>query len=186
MRMVIYVLCFLFIASIIISVIVSIVNDKAAERDWQLWKNKLRGKYGNETLVIRHYSRPTPDNTVLVYDNHKVIIVNGLILKYSDIIDFNVNNEMSYKTSTSTGSVVGRGLVGGLLLGGVGALAGATTANKNTTAKVSEYRINIILRDMNNPLVTCVLIQEDHAQKMVAVLKNIIDYNDKEKLGNKC
>ena len=39
------------------------------------------------------------------------------------------------KTKTSTGSAVGRGLVGGALLGPAGAIIGAGTAKKKTTTK---------------------------------------------------
>lgn len=63
------------------------------------------------------------------------IVINECVHAFSDIIDFSVNEKKSYKSSTSTGSIIGRGIVGGVLLGGVGALAGATTAKKNTIEK---------------------------------------------------
>lgn len=46
----------------------------------------------------------------------------------------NVTNLQS-KTKTSAGSAVGRGLVGGALLGPLGAVVGAGTAKKKTTTK---------------------------------------------------
>ena len=44
-------------------------------------------------------------------------------------------NQLSSKTKTSTGSAIGRGIVGGALLGPAGAIIGAGTAKKNTVTK---------------------------------------------------
>ena len=44
-------------------------------------------------------------------------------------------NQLSSKTKTSTGSAIGRGIVGGALLGPAGAIIGAGTAKKKTTTK---------------------------------------------------
>lgn len=52
----------------------------------------------------------------------------------SCILIGNVTN-LNSKTKTSTGSAVGRGLVGGALLGPVGAIIGAGTAKKKTVTK---------------------------------------------------
>lgn len=81
---------------------------------------------------------------------------------------------MSYKTLISTSNMVGRGIVGGLLLGGIGALAGASTGNKTTNPEVIEYRINVIMSDMSNPIVTCIFKYNEDEQKMVTVLKILL------------
>lgn len=61
-------------------------------------------------------------------------------------------------TRTSTSSAIGRALVGGVLMGGVGALAGATTAKKetniNTTTKhttTHDFVIYLNVDDITNP-----------------------------------
>lgn len=82
---------------------------------------------------------------------------------------------MSYKTSTSTGSMMGRAIIGGVLTGGAGAIIGGATAKKNTQASISGYKINITIRNMQNPIITIETHKEDVMNTLVAVLKNIID-----------
>ena len=48
--------------------------------------------------------------------NSEKIVINECVHAFSDIIDFSVNEKKSYKSSTSTGSIIGRGIVGGLSL----------------------------------------------------------------------
>lgn len=181
MAIILIIICFALVPILIISFTNSLGNNMNIERETTSWKRNLREIYGYETLEIKTTSNSYIDkeSIILVYDKHETIIMNSRAYKYSDIIDFNINNQMSYKTSTSTGSMVGRGIVGGLLFGGVGALAGATTGNKMTNSEITEYKINVIMRDMSNPVINCIFDNEHDAQKMIAVLKNIIDYNEK-------
>ena len=170
---------FLFLL-LIFGGIMAVIEENKDEKEYSLWEVDLEKKYGIPTLKIKPTNQSLSKNVVvLVYDTRKTIYINGKGYKYSDIIDFNVNDQTSYKTTSSTGSMIGRGLVGGLLLGGVGALAGATTGEKSTIKGASTYRINVIMRNMNDPIITYVTSENECAQKMIAVLKNIIDYNEK-------
>ena len=83
-------------------------------------------------------------NHFLVFEESSIVVINNDDIPFSKVIGYNVqdNSETiatssvaSYTstTSTSTGSMLGRAVVGGVLLGGVGALAGATTAKQQTT-----------------------------------------------------
>ena len=170
---------FLFLL-LIFGGIMAVIEENKDENEYSLWEVDLEKKYGIPTLKIKPTNQSLSKNVVvLVYDTRKTIYINGKGRKYSDIIDFNVNDQTSYKTTSSTGSMIGRGLVRGLLLGRVGALAGATTGEKSTIKGASTYRINVIMRNMNDPIVTYVTSENECAQKMIAVLKNIIDYNEK-------
>lgn len=71
---------------------------------------------------------------------------------YSQIIEFEITNgdKIVYRETTSkysTGGVVGRTIVGGVLLGGVGAFLGATTAQRKeqTEENTFEYEIRIMI-----------------------------------------
>ena len=140
---------FLFLL-LIFGGIMAVIEENKDENEYSLWEVDLEKKYGIPTLKIKPTNQSLSKNVVvLVYDTRKTIYINGKGRKYSDIIDFNVNDQTSYKTTSSTGSMIGRGLVGGLLLGGVGALAGATTGEKSTIKGASTYRINVIMRNMN-------------------------------------
>lgn len=176
----------ILILAFVIGIFYSIFNDSVENKrqadlnaKFKERAKKFRERYGECTLAIR--PRTYMDNntdTVLVYDEKKVIAINHAVFYYSDILDFNINNDVSYKTSTSTGSMVGRVLVGGVLLGGVGALAGATTANKKSVKETSIYKINITVKNMKFPMRTYITTEPINAQQMIAVLKNIIDYNE--------
>ena len=149
---------FLFLL-LIFGGIMAVIEENKDENEYSLWEVDLEKKYGIPTLKIKPTNQSLSKNVVvLVYDTRKTIYINGKGRKYSDIIDFNVNDQTSYKTTSSTGSMIGRGLVGGLLLGGVGALAGATTGEKSTLKGASTYRINVIMRNMNDPIVTYVVV----------------------------
>ena len=149
---------FLFLL-LIFGGIMAVIEENKDENEYSLCEVDLEKKYGIPTLKIKPTNQSLSKNVVvLVYDTRKTIYINGKGRKYSDIIDFNVNDQTSYKTTSSTGSMIGRGLVGGLLLGGVGALAGATTGEKSTIKGASRYRINVIMRNMNDPIVTYVVV----------------------------
>ena len=112
---------------------------------------------------------------------------NKMVYNYSEILDFNVREEsiggQVQKTKTSTGSLIGRGLVGGVLLGGVGALIGASTAKKHTvmvSPDIKRYYIDITTNNMNNPLYTYTTIISAKAQQLVSILTIILEMNNKK------
>lgn len=71
--------------------------------------------------------------------------------------------------------MVGRGLVGGLAFGGIGALAGATTAAKNVDQVSHEYVINITINNMSNPNIEYRTKDAQKANQLISILKIIID-----------
>lgn len=67
----------------------------------------------------------------------------------NEVIHFEVLEDG--KTVTSGG--LGRAAVGGVLLGGVGAVVGAVTGGKTANKKVSSIRLKLTLEDIENPVV---------------------------------
>lgn len=157
------------------------MSGKKAE-EYDKWLGELNTKYGEVTLVINN-ARTTSgyekdkQNSILVFDNQSIIIINEVTYEYNEILDFDINNQMSYKTSTSTGSMLGRAIVGGVLTGGVGAVIGGTTAKKETRSAIAGYEVNISVRRMSAPLITVTTKDESVVNTLSAVLKNIIDSN---------
>lgn len=203
-----FIVCIILIG--ILGAIVAIIS-KASEpafeqrkEDYLKWIDSMQSKYGEITLKIISYnylkglSRYFIENalkkgddgyciseTILIFDTKSVIVIGDKgEFSYADIIDFNVNNEMSYKTSTSTGSLIGRSVVGGVLSGGVGVVIGGTTAEKTTEASVTNYKINISIRNMANPLVSVETPLELVCNTITSVLKNIIDRNENTRQSN--
>ena len=178
----VYAILFMLIFSIIIYGVfnVKFSNEKAEEYD--KWKNELEIKYGKSTLVINNGATTSgfqkdKNNCILVFDSQKTIIINGVTFEYNEILDFDINNQMSYKTSTSAGSMLGRAVVGGVLTGGVGAVIGGATAKKETKGIIEEYKVNISVRRMSAPLITVITKDVSVVNTLSAVLKNIIDSN---------
>ncbi len=83
----------------------------------------------------------------------------------------------SYRTTTSTSSMIGRGAIGGLMFGGVGVLAGANTASTTTVKENNRYKFNIVLNDFANPNFTCIIYDDEDAGKLYSILNLIIDKN---------
>lgn len=180
---------YVFLVALILGIVGGIISaiqnskmsDKKAE-EYDKWLGELNTKYGEVTLAINNAGttsgcRKDKQNCILVFDNQSIIIINGIIYKYNEILDFDINNQMSYKTSTSTGSMLGRAVVGGVLTGGVGAVIGGATAKKETKGTIEEYKVNISVRRMSAPLVTVTTKDTSVVNTLSAVLKNIIDSN---------
>ena len=151
----------------IIVVVISIVQGWGQNQnvidEHELFKKQFESEYGSPSLEIRNTWRPNTKDTILVFSNSEKIVINEC-----------------YKSSTSTGSIIGRGIVGGVLLGGVGALAGATTAKKNTIEKVDGYTIRITMRGFDKPDIKIHTMFEDYMEEVTSVLKKVIDYNEKK------
>lgn len=90
-------------------------------------------------------------------------------------------------SSTSTGSMAGRALVGGVLLGGVGTLAGAATAQRDTEINSTtsydtrhDYIIYLSIDDMANPQIIIRFSHDaDTANKTASIFNIILKQNNK-------
>ena len=98
-------------------------------------------------------------NYILSYEPLEKISLKGKIYDYSQITSYfvSVNPVGSSTTKTSLGSALGRAVIGGALLGGVGALIGASTAKKKTEYK-SKTTITIFTNVLSEPSIVLDLI----------------------------
>lgn len=78
----------------------------------------LINKYGDYSIKI---DDSCIDYMTLLFPSSEVLVIKGMLFKFSEIVDFSLNEMASYKTTTSTVSMLGRGLVGGMMFGGLGA-----------------------------------------------------------------
>ena len=121
-----------------------------------------------------------------------MIFIGDRELKYKMILGYNLDDNTqtitqggNMQAKTSTGSMLGRGIVGGVLLGGVGALAGAATAKKNiqtdasvTTTKHS-YKVHIYIASPTDPRLTVECgAYNNYARDLAATLNYIIYKNN--------
>lgn len=133
-------------------------------------------KYGacDVDLCVK-YNTDSIESHIYVYDKSSMLILLGEEIPYNKIVGCSLVEvpevtkkavtEMTEETvsKTSTGSMLGRALVGGVLLGPVGAVVGGVTAKRKTEAtpvyktvykdevKI-KYVVQITVNDLNNPV----------------------------------
>lgn len=91
---------------------------------------------------------------------NEYILVNGFkepsyrlvnVIDLNKVIDIELREDNDIVTKVSTASVVARGVVGGMLAGGIGTIVGGVTAKSKSSSDLKEISIRFKLSDMNNP-----------------------------------
>jgi hypothetical protein len=106
------------------------------------------------------------DDSVVValnFDSGKLMIIDDSIessvhkkqriteIPFSNIRDYEIITDGKIVFKKSTGAAVGRALIGGLLLGGVGAVAGAVTTSSKGSEVIKAAKFKILTNDVKNP-----------------------------------
>lgn len=76
----------------------------------------------------------------------------GTIKTFDDILDIDIYENGSSVQSTSTGSMVGRAVVGSLI-NSAGAIIGGVTAKKKSSEIISTLQVQIKTTDINTPII---------------------------------
>lgn len=69
----------------------------------------------------------------------------------TDILEVELDENDVTVTKHNTGSILGRAIVGGVLTGGIGALAGGVTGKTTGKSKVSSITLKVLVRDAHQP-----------------------------------
>lgn len=78
--------------------------------------------------------------------------VSTRLVPYADIVSVELTEDGSSITKTSRSSQLGGALVGGVLLGGVGAVVGALTGSTKTSQKIKNVDLRVVIDDTKSPL----------------------------------
>lgn len=140
------------------------IAKQAKEREKQETQNQLRiEKYGQNYQTI-----PTKYNELIVSEEKRCIYISDKKIAFESIIGANLVDDVTNTTTTttvgsaktSTSNMLGRAVVGGVITGGLGAVAGAATAKKNiatdstsTTITVHNYTLYINVKSIVNPTI---------------------------------
>jgi hypothetical protein len=73
------------------------------------------------------------------------------VVPYADVVSVEVTEDGSSVTKTSRSSQIGGAVVGGVLLGGVGAVVGGLTGSKKTTQKVKRVDLRVVIDNIGSP-----------------------------------
>lgn len=176
-------------------------KEKAEQRKQQAFEtysNKfanLTARLGECTMKITlNYSKmKSIQNEVLVFETAQKIILNANEYNFADILGYSIVDDSTNETittsegkaTTSTGSMLGRAVVGGVLMGGLGAVAGAATASKNVKSDATgltktkhNYKFYINVNSLQQPTVSLsVGSNTDRAQELAGVLNIILQRN---------
>lgn len=151
----------------------------------------------NENLSDSRYCDYSISTRFLVYEQSSVIIIKSKEYRFSDILGYSLVDDATNETittsmgtaKTSTGSMIGRAVVGGVLTGGLGAVAGAATAKKSIsnnatsqTTTMHQYTLYITVNSLQEPTISLKIGDNtSKAQKLAGVLNVIVERNKQVK-----
>lgn len=155
----------------------------------------LSNKFG-ECAINENLSSSSQYNIstrVFVYEQSRIIIIKSKEYRFSDILGYSLVDDATSETittstgtaKTSTGSMLGRAVVGGVLTGGLGAVAGAATAKKNIsdnatsqTTTTHKYTLYINVNSLQEPTIALKIGDNvSKAQKLAGAINVIIERN---------
>ena len=176
---------------------------KESEKEERRKQNEanLRKKFESEyQLLLNRFGTCTVDvklgrtdmyieSRLFIFEDSQMIVLYGDEYKFSDILGFSLVDDATSETittstgdaKTSTGSMIGRAVVGGVLTGGLGAVAGAATAKKNIvtnatsqTTTTHKYTMYVNVNSLSNPTVTIRIGDDSQKAHKLANLFNVI------------
>ena len=172
-------------------------SKKAAEKSENYKKEyeqkmaEYREQFGEPDRIIQafDYSESITDNSelfvdrtskissyIIIYDTAKKVLIKGNLYDYKDIEGYEiVSNDkvISSSVQTSTGSLLGRAAVGGLVGGGVGAIIGASSAEKKVkTDSITNVYVTVFTNSIKEPSIVIRLINPE--QKTVSDIDGIL------------
>lgn len=175
-----------------------------AKSEYETAFGNLASTYGDCSFDILLNSRKFSTSAhVYFFEQGAMMVLYDEPIPFEKIIGFSLNDDTktlmknettSYTstTSTSNSNMLKRAVVGGVLMGGVGALAGATTARKDTISTPSlgqttttiehkhKYSLYINIDSISNPTRVIELGEDmQKAQNLANVLNVIIKRNKK-------
>ncbi len=139
---------------------------KKFESEYQL----LLDKFGTCTVDIKlGRTNMYIESRLFVFEESQMVGLFGKEYGFSDILGCSLVDDATSETiatstgdaKTSTGSMIGRAVVGGVLTGGLGAVAGVATAKKNIetnttsqTRTTHKYTMYVNVNSLSNPTIS--------------------------------
>lgn len=132
-------------------------------------KHEREAEYKELTSKYGEFIPPYHRYQIYVFEKHSMVILNGDKLNYSDIIDVRLidksTDEIITETTgtiqSSTGDIIGRAIVGGMIGGDAGAIIGGTTGTRDIeTTTVSQvvknhsYQVSVNVNNLRKPTYT--------------------------------
>ena len=181
-------------------------RDRIRRRNREQWREKQEAEYNTQRtklidrlgacvldIDLGDYEEYDINTHVMLFESSQIIRIKAQEYKFSDILGYSLVDDATSETittstgtaKTSTGSMLGRAVVGEVLTGGLGAVAGAATAKKNIsdnatsqTTTMHNYTLYINVNSLQEPIIS-LRIGEDSvtAQRLAGVINVIIERN---------
>lgn len=173
----------LFLAIIVISFIVgapillssSMKDKKSKNNALERYINFINknGMSNSQSVSLKNIVRIDIETKKKLLSAYSYYENESVILKFEQILDFEIFENGNSVVSSKTGSAV----VGGLLFGGLGAVAGAS-GSRVISDNCSTLKLNIYTTDVTNSVVTLDFLDK-------AIQKNSVDYENLKDVINK-
>lgn len=182
-----------------------VAKEKAAKEEadnkYAVAYNALVEKYGECSFyTMLRFRRDDINSYLYVFEKAKCVVLFGEHIPFKKILGFNlIDDDQEVQTNTSfvgtsttkTSNMAGRALAGGVLFGVAGAIAGAATAERETSFAPTErqsiketrhkYRLYVNLDDFTEPLREIKLGEDpEYAYKVTNVFNIIVQRNQAE------
>lgn len=146
---------FIFIAVVLVIGVAQVINTSNKKEEMELKLKSLPEFYptqqvmgcdGNSGLAVDE-----PRKKICLITNNGTI-VSQRIISYKDIFSVEIFEDGTSVTKTMRSSQIGGAVVGGFLLGGVGAIIGGLSGKTETSGKIKRIALRLIVNDTNAPL----------------------------------
>ncbi len=199
-----YILFIIVVAGLVLSIGLIIAGHKEIIKEDKLLKKREEEKRRQEeehlVSLVKQYGAITKkieygaiyDKKLYVFESSAILLVEDKPIRFCDIIGFEVSDMSSViysgqvaKSSTDTGSMLGRAVICGIVGGGLGAIVGGSTASKNTKLSSQkaftkhDYKVCITLNDLANPVVMLDIGSDprDAHNEIIGILSIIVKRN---------
>ncbi len=172
---------YLILVVITICVGISWVRDIICERNIEKIKQNLEntGDFKIEKSVFKYDStKKNLFGLVLDDENNKIAFIeNGQVsIRYfNSVLKCDVSIDGETITQTNRGSQLMGAAVGGVLLGGIGALIGGLSGKQHSKSEVKEITLKIIVDDLKIPMHSIILFSEKSSRKPEKAELQIVD-----------
>jgi hypothetical protein len=113
------------------------------------------------------------DRKVICLISNSVGCISERLISYRDIFSVELFEDGASITKTVRSSQIGGAVVGGLFLGGVGAIIGGLTGKTETSGKIRQVALRLIVNDTNSPLHDIVFMNFECTKASVIYTKAI-------------
>jgi hypothetical protein len=142
------------VGAIVVAVIRAInTSNKKKEMDDHLGRiedfsatQKVMGSDGSTGLAIDEQRKK------ICLIDHRLQSITNRVFLYKDLLSSEIFEDDATVTKTVRSSQLGAVLIGGLALGGVGAVIGGLSGKTQTSGKVRKVDLRLTVNDTNNPL----------------------------------